>query len=216
MGTIKKQRSKFTGPSHPWERTRLEEEKVIKREYGLKNKKEIWKIASELRRLKAQAKNLIRERGKPNYSKDSEIKFLKSLEKYGWVTVDSPLESVLSLTPKELMSRRLQTIVFNKGLALTVNQARQFIVHGHITIDNKKIDIPSYMVSITEENKLQFCQVSSIAKDEHPERAKKNQQKEKIKAAADAKKKAEDEAAAGITEEELKKIEKEVIAEVAV
>ncbi len=176
MGTIKKQRSKFTGPSHPWERTRLEEEKVIKREYGLKNKKEIWKIASELRRLKAQAKNLIRERNKPDYSRDSEIKFLKSLEKYGWVTVDSPLEAVLSLTPKELMGRRLQTIVFNKGLALTVNQARQFIVHGHITIDNKKIDIPSYMVSITEENKLQFSPVSSIAKDEHPERAKKNQQ----------------------------------------
>src|SRR3989344_3851809 len=123
MGTTKKQRAKFKGPSHPWERSRIEEERVIKKEYGLKNKKEIWKASSELRRLKAQAKKLIRERSKPNYSKDLEIKFLKSLEKYGWVTVDSPLEAVLTLEPNELLSRRLQTIVFKKGLALTTNQA---------------------------------------------------------------------------------------------
>ena len=66
MGDPRKTRRKYKGPGHPWERWRIEEERVIKKDYGLKNKREIWKANSELRRLNAQSKKLIRERGKNN------------------------------------------------------------------------------------------------------------------------------------------------------
>jgi len=205
MGDPRKTRKKFARPMHPWEAVRIKEEGLIKRNYGLTNKKEIWKASTELRRLKLQAKKLIRERSKPGYLQSEEKKFLKSLEKYGWATEDSPLEAVLTLELKELLDRRLQTIVYKKGLALTIKQARQFIVHGHIIVNEKKITIPGYKVTVNEEHGLSFNQTSTLTNEEHPERVKKTQAKETaIKYATEKK----------IEEEE--KIEKEIVVEVAV
>ena len=80
MGDPRKTRKKFSRPMHPWEAGRINDEAIIKKEYGLTNKKEIWKTSTELRRLKLQAKKLIRERNKPGYSQNEEKDFLKSLE----------------------------------------------------------------------------------------------------------------------------------------
>ncbi|MDP7610203.1 MAG: 30S ribosomal protein S4, partial [Candidatus Woesearchaeota archaeon] len=44
MGDPKKQRKKYSKPSHPWQTERIEVEKVLMKEYGLKNKKEIWRV----------------------------------------------------------------------------------------------------------------------------------------------------------------------------
>ena len=47
------------------------------------------------------------------------------------------------LTELEL---RLATVVLRSGLAASIYAARQFVNHGHITVDGKKVDIPSYQV----------------------------------------------------------------------
>lgn len=47
-----------------------------------------------------------------------------------------------------LLERRLDNVVFRLGLATTRRQARQLVNHGHITVDGKRLDIPSYQVSV--------------------------------------------------------------------
>ena len=210
MGDPRKQRKKYKGPNHPWQRKRIEEERIIKKEYGLKNKKEIWKASSILRRSNIQAKKLISEKNKGNPQAEIEEKqLIGRLYKLGLLNEDAKLDDVLSLELKDILNRRLQTFVYKKGLCLTPKQARQFIVHGCIFVNGRKISVPSYLVGREEELTITFNPNSSLASDEHPERAKKLE----IKAAAEKKKKAEEaskEEVLDIKEEELEKIEKEI------
>lgn len=48
----------------------------------------------------------------------------------------------------KLLEVRLDNLVYRLGLASTRAQARQLVNHGHITVDGKKVDIPSYRVSV--------------------------------------------------------------------
>ena len=168
MGDPKKQRKKFNKPSHPWQRTRLEEEKILKVEYALKNKKELWKMNSLLSKFKAQTKVLITKSGEQGEKETND--FLNKLAKLNLIPANTPIEDVLNLTLKDVLERRLQTIVFRKGLGKTMKQARQFITHGHVIVNNKKITIPSYIVPLSEEATLEFSERSPLADEEHPER----------------------------------------------
>lgn len=47
-----------------------------------------------------------------------------------------------------LLERRLDNVVYRLGLASTRRQARQLVSHGHITVDGKRLDIPSYLVEV--------------------------------------------------------------------
>jgi small subunit ribosomal protein S4 len=47
-----------------------------------------------------------------------------------------------------LLERRLDNVVYRLGLATTRRQARQLVNHGHITVDGKRVDIPSYEVKV--------------------------------------------------------------------
>jgi small subunit ribosomal protein S4 len=215
MGDPGKIRSRLKGPGHPWEGWRIAAERPIKKEYGLKNKTEIWRASSALRRFSIQAKNLIRQRSKASPQAELEQKqLLSKLHKMGILEESAVLEDVLTLELKNILDRRLQTFVYKLGYALTPGQARQLIVHGHITIEGKKVTVPSYLVTRDEVAKIAFNPLSSFASENHPERAKKDQQSKLAeKKKADAKKKADEEAAEEqMTEEALKKIEKEVVA----
>lgn len=46
-----------------------------------------------------------------------------------------------------LLATRLDAVVRASGLARTQRQARQLVNHGHVTVDGKRVDIPSYLVS---------------------------------------------------------------------
>lgn len=46
----------------------------------------------------------------------------------------------------QLLETRLDTVVYRAGLTLTQNQARQFVTHGHVTVNGKKVSIPSFQV----------------------------------------------------------------------
>lgn len=47
-----------------------------------------------------------------------------------------------------LLEQRLDNVVYRLGLASTRRQARQLVNHGHITVDGKRVDIPSYTVEV--------------------------------------------------------------------
>lgn len=168
MGDIKRIRKKFNRPGHPWQKTRIEEEKKILQEYGLKNKREIWKLNTTLKNFSDQAKRLIAETGKNTEKEKTQL--MNRLNKLGLVKDQAKLDDVLAITLKNILERRLQAIVFKKGLSRTQKQARQFITHEHIKIGNKTITSPSYLLSTIEENAIAVSNLSSLANPEHPER----------------------------------------------
>ena len=70
------------------------------------------------------------------------------------------------------MNLRLQSIVYKAGLAKTANQARQLIVHGHISVNGQKVTVPSYLVMQSERGKINYNPKSAFNKEDHPERPK--------------------------------------------
>ena len=54
----------------------------------------------------------------------------------------------------KLLECRLDNLVYRLGFANSIRQARQMVVHGHILVNGKKVDIPSFNVSVGDEIKL--------------------------------------------------------------
>lgn len=55
----------------------------------------------------------------------------------------------------QMLERRLDNVVFRLGLAVSRQQARQLVNHGHIMVNNRKVNIPSYQVKIGDEISIQ-------------------------------------------------------------
>jgi len=49
------------------------------------------------------------------------------------------------------LERRLDNVIYRLGFAVARRQARQLVRHGHVTVNGRKVDIPSYQVSAGEE-----------------------------------------------------------------
>ncbi|MFO8050973.1 MAG: 30S ribosomal protein S4 [Thermoplasmatota archaeon] len=171
MGDPRKLRKRFDTPSHPWQGERIKEEKELMIKYGLKNKKEVWRIQSYLRRLRGQARKLqalIRTENEQAI-KESDL-LLKKCYRLGLLSEGSALVDVLSIETETILSRRLQTIVYTKGLAQTPKQARQMINHGHIIINDRRVTIPGILVKRNEEGFIDYESNSPFAFEEHPMR----------------------------------------------
>lgn len=181
MGDPKKQKKKYRKPLMVWNEERIARDKGLVSNFGLKNKREIWKFESKLKSIHDQSKKLIAQN--TEQSKKEAEQLLKRLSSLDLVQEGAKLDNALSLTLQDLLNRRLQTIVFKKGFARTINQARQFITHNHIAINNQIINVPSYLVPIKEESLVSFNESSTLASIEHPERIKEEHQevKEKVK-----------------------------------
>jgi len=87
---------------------------------------------------------------------------INKLVKLGVLSPDARFEDVLLLTVEDLLRRRLQTLVFEKGYAKSIYQARQFVVHGHIQVAGKKINAPSYIVKKAEEDMIGYAPSSPL------------------------------------------------------
>jgi len=175
MGLARKQRKKYDTPSHPWQKGRLDEEAVTFKEYALKNKKEIWKMKSKLAHFTRQAKSL----GATERDQQQGQLMITSMKRLGLIKEGATVDAVLGLGVKDIMERRLQTMVFRKGLARTMKQARQFIVHKHVTVNGKMVTVPSYLVGANEEATISIIAESSLANPEHPERVARAPKKER-------------------------------------
>lgn len=169
MGDPKKSRKKYSKPAHPWMKGRIDEERVLKKEYGFKNKKELWKVNSLLKSFYARAKKYVASSAAQSVKEQKQM--TEKLKSLGLVQGDATLDQILSIQLKDLMERRLQTLVCRKNLARTVKQARQYIVHGHIKVAGKIITSPSYLVPLKEEGAITFSENSQLSKEDHPERA---------------------------------------------
>lgn len=173
MGDPKFSRKKYVRPSSPWEAERIKLENELLKKYGLKNKKELWRTQSVLRRFRQRARilqALVRSGDKQAEKERDEL--IGKLGRIGLLPVEgATLDDVLALDVEAVLSRRLQTLAFVKGLSFTPRQARQFIIHGHVSVGGRAVRVPGYIVSRGEEPTVIYDTRSPIADELHPVRA---------------------------------------------
>jgi small subunit ribosomal protein S4 len=165
----------YETPNHPFQGERIAEEAGLVSSYGLKNKEELWRAESELRTYRREARRLIGSTGGDVESAEREgTEFLARLKRIGILGSEDSLDDVLALDVTDILERRLQTLVHRQGLANTTEQARQFITHGHITVEGSRVRVPSYVVETREEGAIGFDTASPLTDELHPERAEDN------------------------------------------
>jgi small subunit ribosomal protein S4 len=134
----------------------------------LRNKKELWKHKTELSNYRRTARTLqalsVAERAQ------MERELIDKLVRYGVLTAEPSLDSVLDLTLENLLERRLQTIVFRKGLAASMHHARQLVTHGHISLDSSRVTTPARLITVGEGDRIAYSMKSPLNDESHPAR----------------------------------------------
>ena len=166
MGDPKKQRKKYATPRFPWRSDALKDELKFLGQYGLRNKHELWRHETMLSKFRGIARSLI---GRPQEERRKmEGELLSRLKKLGLLHETAVLDDVLDLTIEDFLERRLQTIVFRKGLTKTIQQTRQLITHGHIKIGDRRVTVPSFIVTKEEESQIAYTSQSPFSNPSHP------------------------------------------------
>ncbi len=154
MGDPKKPRRQYETPKKLWEHKRIDEDKGLCDEFGLKNSRELWRMRTTLRKTRREARRLLSKKGK-NLEERAE-RLLKRARSFLVNNPTCTLDDILTLNIRDILSRRLQSIVFKKRFGQTMRQARQLIVHGHIAVNGAKVSAPSYIVKFAEENTVDW------------------------------------------------------------
>jgi small subunit ribosomal protein S4 len=173
MGYPGKNHKSYQTPKRPFEKTRIEAETRLVIEFGLRNKREVWKAQAILRKYRTAARGLLALGSDPAHKAQYESKkeeLISHLQRAGLLGPDAGIDEVLSLKVQAQIERRLQTIVYRRGLARSPKQARQLITHGHIAIAGRRTSIPSYRVTRAEESQITYYGTSPFVSDSHSEK----------------------------------------------
>jgi len=169
MGDPRRQRRKYETPRFPWRTDILTSELRLIGQYGLRNKHELWRHKTALSRFREIARSLSSLPAEQRQRLEKQL--LDRLNRLGILPETAALDDVLDLSLEAILERRLQTMVFSKGLAKSIYQARQLITHGHVAIDGKRVPSPSYLVLRDEEAKLAYAPTSNLSNPNHPIRS---------------------------------------------
>ncbi|WP_410767115.1 30S ribosomal protein S4 [Haloferax sp. DFSO60] len=162
----------YETPNHPFQGERIAQEADMLSRYGLQTKEEFWRAQSELRNIRREARRLLGEaEGDVEEAEALGDEFMARLRRYGILGENDDISQTLRLDVTDILERRFQTIAYRKGLASTPQQARQFIVHGHVTINGARSTVPSRKVEVSEEDSVSFDETSPLSDELHPERA---------------------------------------------
>ena len=159
MGSPKRNRSKFEKPKERWSLERIKADNSLVTEFGLKNMSELWKVQTEVSRIRRNARELLSGSG----SEDVKESMIGRLQRLGIVSTSATLDNLLDLKENDILNRRLQTVVYRRGMARSMKQARQLTVHGFISINGRKVNRPGYMVDIESEKALGYYKGIDIA-----------------------------------------------------
>lgn len=170
MGDPRKLRKKYKSPKRLWDKGRILEQSRLKREYGLKNMREVWTAIQELRKVRREARRLL------SLSEEERVveskKVLNKLAKLGILSENASIDEILSLTVRDFLERRLQTFIFRKGFAKTPSQARQLITHGFISVSGRRTTSPNYLIRRGEETAIAYYKPINISQQIQKEEAK--------------------------------------------
>ena len=145
-----RKRKTYSRPKRPFDKVRIDEEAKVKEEYGLKNKKEIWKAEAKIKSMREKAKKLI------SASPEEQQDLFDRLGKIG-IKVNS-ITDILGLDKRDYLEQRLQTIVRKKMMARSMKSARQLITHKKVLVDGKMVSAPSYVVPLNLREKISLKQ----------------------------------------------------------
>lgn len=135
-----------------WTTDQLNAELYVMGSYGLRNKRELWRAQTEVARIRNQARALLALSTEARSEKEKRL--LNFLNRLGLVKEDATLDDILNLKVEDLLERRLQTIIMKKSGTKSPYQARQIVSHGHVSIGNRKVNIPGYLVRTDEEPQI--------------------------------------------------------------
>jgi small subunit ribosomal protein S4 len=163
---------RYETPNHPYQGERIAEESGLVDRYGLETKEELWRAQSRLRDFRREARRLLgAAQGDAELAGEMGAEFVARLKKIGILNEGDDISKVLSLDVTDVLERRFQTVAYRQGLASTPQQARQFLVHGHVTVDGARVTEPSKFVTVSEEDNIEFDENSVLADELHPARA---------------------------------------------
>jgi small subunit ribosomal protein S4 len=175
MGYPGKNHKSYQTPKRPFEKTRIESETRLVIEYGLRNKREVWKAQSYLRKYRKGARDLLALMSSNidrTLFEAKKTELISHMQRSGLLGPDADIEDVLALKVQTQLERRLQSLVHRKGLARSPKQARQLITHGHIAIGGRRVTIPGYRVNRNEEVQIAYYGKSPFLSDSHPEKSR--------------------------------------------
>ncbi|KAL6181599.1 hypothetical protein ACLB2K_048252 [Fragaria x ananassa] len=153
----------FKKPRRPYEKERLDAELKLVGEYGLRCKRELWRVQYALSRIRNNARMLLTlDEKNPRRIFEGEA-LLRRMNRYGLLEEgQNKLDYVLALTVENFLERRLQTVVFKKGLAKSIHHARVLIRQRHIRVGRQVVNIPSFMVRCDSEKHIDFAITSPL------------------------------------------------------
>jgi len=144
-------------PRRPFEKQRLDNEMKLIGEFGLKNKREVWRAQLTLARIRKAARTLLTHDEKDPKRLFEGGALLRRLIRLGVLDeTKQQLDYVLALVPSDFLERRLQTQVFKLGLAKSIHHARVLIRQRHIRVGKQIVNIPSFMVRTDSQKHIDF------------------------------------------------------------
>ena len=147
----------FTTPRRPFEKARLDQELKLIGEYGLRNKREVWRVKFALAKIRKAARDLLtlEERDPRRLFEGNAL--LRRLVRIGVLDESRmKLDYVLGLKVEDFLERRLQTQVFKLGLAKSIHHARVLICQRHIRVRRQVVNIPSFVVRLNGTKHIDF------------------------------------------------------------
>lgn len=178
---VKKLKKQYETPTEAWDEDRIEQEKELIEEFGLRNKKEVYRAESELRGLRRQARKAIAAE-----SDEQTEPLLERAHSLGLIKSDGTIDDVLSLNTRDFLNRRIQTAVERKGFADTVKEARQLVVHGHIYLNGQKVSVPGYLLTQEEEKELELRMPEPSEDEEETETGQAEEENQEVEEEAES------------------------------
>uniref|UniRef100_A0A2K6EVY0 Small ribosomal subunit protein uS4 n=1 Tax=Propithecus coquereli TaxID=379532 RepID=A0A2K6EVY0_PROCO len=126
-------RKTYVTPRRPFEKSRLDQELKLIGEYGLRNKREVWRVKFTLAKIRKAARELLTLDEKDPRRLFEGNALLRRLVRIGVLDEGKmKLDYILGLKIEDFLERRLQTQVFKLGLAKSIHHARVLIRQRHI------------------------------------------------------------------------------------
>merc|ERR1711936_667066 len=127
-------------------------------EFGLRNKREVWRVKYSLAKIRSAARDLLTLEEKDPRRLFEGNALLRRLVRTGVLPDDKmKLDYVLGLKVDDFLERRLQTQVFKMGLAKSIHHARILIKQRHIRVRKQVVNIPSFIVRLDSQKHIDFA-----------------------------------------------------------
>lgn len=148
----------FKKPRRPFEKERLDAELKIVGQYGLRNKRELWRVQYALSKIRNNVRTtLTRDEKDPKRIFEGQA-IMRRMQRYGLLDeTQTKLDFVLAMSANDFLERRLQTLVFKQGLAKSIHHARVLIKQKHIRVGKQIVDVPSFMVRLDSQKHIDFA-----------------------------------------------------------